>query len=166
MTIFALIIGGGCAIASPFDTPSTLGVDCSAIPNVATVSCQSSKCLVEQCVEGFSVSSTNDSCVPISARDLVGVDAVEGATANVAGILGISEGALASAHVGRDLVGADVVEGLEADVGGLVGVSEAGAASVHVARDLLDAVVGEAAGLDVGGLVGLTEGAAAGVSVA
>ncbi|EPQ51225.1 hypothetical protein GLOTRDRAFT_22182, partial [Gloeophyllum trabeum ATCC 11539] len=54
---------GGCMVPSPFSLNVTMGVDCSAIPNVSYVSCNVGKCQVKSCNDGFVPSPTGDSCV-------------------------------------------------------------------------------------------------------
>ncbi|KAL4244752.1 Protein PriA/CPL1 [Abortiporus biennis] len=59
---------GGCMIPSPFSMASSPaselpGKDCTAIPNVDVVACVSSSCYVRSCKDGYTPSSTRDSCV-------------------------------------------------------------------------------------------------------
>ncbi|KAH7869098.1 hypothetical protein F5879DRAFT_220621 [Lentinula edodes] len=56
---------GGCpmdVVAS--DGKPGLGVDCTIIPGVSDVSCQSGRCAVEKCMPGYAVSRDGRHCVP------------------------------------------------------------------------------------------------------
>ncbi|KAA1472643.1 hypothetical protein DENSPDRAFT_193617 [Dentipellis sp. KUC8613] len=162
---------GGCAIASPFDSLTSrakVGVDCSALPHVSSVSCKASACVVEACASGFEPSPAKDACIAVAVaarRHIVDAAGAEGLVADVAGLVGVKEGAAGVAKVGRDLVDAAGAEGLVADVAGLVGVKEGAVGDVHVLRDLVGAAGAEGLVADVAGLVGVKEGAVGDVHV-
>ncbi|EMD36280.1 hypothetical protein CERSUDRAFT_115230, partial [Gelatoporia subvermispora B] len=163
---------GGCMAPSPFGGAPVNGVDCSALPNVDRVACKASRCVVSTCVEGYSVSSGNDSCVlatPVLAtqkRDLVGAYVNEALDAIVPGVAAVAEHAVADVHVARDIADAFVPEALKADVAHVAHVAEAGVAKVHVGRDLVGAYVNEALDAVVPGVAAVAEHAVADVHVA
>jgi hypothetical protein len=49
---------------SGFTSSASIGTDCSAIPNVDSVSCSRGSCLVESCLNGFKLSDDRSSCIP------------------------------------------------------------------------------------------------------
>ncbi|KAJ7176670.1 hypothetical protein C8R46DRAFT_1188450 [Mycena filopes] len=54
---------GGCVVAHPFaGRKSVSGTDCGRILNTEQVSCQSSKCVVQKCRKGFTLSANKDAC--------------------------------------------------------------------------------------------------------
>ncbi|EMD39476.1 hypothetical protein CERSUDRAFT_45486, partial [Gelatoporia subvermispora B] len=55
---------GGCAI--PLHYASPRGVDCTALPGVADVSCRTGSCLVHRCLPGYQISHDGTFCVRIS----------------------------------------------------------------------------------------------------
>lgn len=56
---------GGCTVAAPFALGDPLrGTDCSAIPHVNEVECRKGQCFISSCLSGFSLSTSNTSCVP------------------------------------------------------------------------------------------------------
>jgi len=59
--------GGGCI--TPFAGRPT-GQDCSALPNVATASCQRGACQVETCIKGFDLK--DGECVETNGAKLLG----------------------------------------------------------------------------------------------
>ena len=95
--------GGGCIVNSPFSTlaaDAPTGKDCSAIPNVADVLCQSGECVVNACKTGFQLSPAGDACVAATKRGLLDLEAVEGASLNLGGI-GIQEEVAPGVHADR-----------------------------------------------------------------
>ncbi|KAJ7220540.1 hypothetical protein GGX14DRAFT_431196 [Mycena pura] len=56
---------GGCVTPHPFPPRSILprGIDCSSIPNARQVSCENSRCVVQQCRRGLTINPTGDGCV-------------------------------------------------------------------------------------------------------
>ncbi|TDL20478.1 hypothetical protein BD410DRAFT_687907, partial [Rickenella mellea] len=52
---------GGCAM--PLHSHSPRGVDCTAIPGVADVACDSGECDVRSCKSGWAISPSGTSCV-------------------------------------------------------------------------------------------------------
>lgn len=54
--------GGGCAF--PLTPYSPIGQDCTAIPGVADVACQSGKCSVRHCMSGYVRSHDGSGCTP------------------------------------------------------------------------------------------------------
>ncbi|KAI0360657.1 hypothetical protein OH77DRAFT_707344 [Trametes cingulata] len=60
---------GGCMVPNPFADPSSgreAGVDCSAVPHVADVSCVSGTCAVRSCRAGWTVNDQGTGCVESS----------------------------------------------------------------------------------------------------
>jgi hypothetical protein len=59
---------GGCAteFADPFFKGET-GKDCTAIPNVDTVSCLQGRCYIKKCNPGFEPTADRSECRPISS---------------------------------------------------------------------------------------------------
>ncbi|KAF8586881.1 hypothetical protein K439DRAFT_1386452 [Ramaria rubella] len=53
---------GGCGI--PLLSTDPVGVDCTAIPGVHDVSCLGSRCVVQRCKSGFTVSDDKTTCIP------------------------------------------------------------------------------------------------------
>ncbi|KAJ7705416.1 hypothetical protein B0H17DRAFT_920170, partial [Mycena rosella] len=55
---------GGCVYPHPFQSKATLprGTDCARIPNARHVSCQNSKCVVQQCRKSYTLSPNGDEC--------------------------------------------------------------------------------------------------------
>ena len=49
---------------TPFDSLSPRGVDCTAIPGVADVSCMRGSCVVRRCTSGYAVTADRSQCVP------------------------------------------------------------------------------------------------------
>ncbi|KAJ7267437.1 hypothetical protein C8J57DRAFT_365925 [Mycena rebaudengoi] len=56
---------GGCSTPHPFKdaVPAPPGVDCGRISNAAQVSCQKSKCVIQQCHDGFKFDDAANECV-------------------------------------------------------------------------------------------------------
>nr|VWO99489.1 Cytochrome P450 monooxygenase CYP52X1 [Ganoderma boninense] len=52
---------GGCM--TPFDSLSPRGVDCTALPGVADVSCMGGACVVRRCKSGYAVTADRSRCV-------------------------------------------------------------------------------------------------------
>ncbi|PCH38975.1 hypothetical protein WOLCODRAFT_29297 [Wolfiporia cocos MD-104 SS10] len=159
---------GGCMAPSPF-TPfgAVTGVDCSAIPNIASVGCQASQCVVSSCIAGYVPSSARDSCVPaltIAKRDLADAGVAEAAAAVVEPVVAVAEAAAAGVHIARDiLIGA--AEAATAVVEPIAAVGEAGVVGVKVLRDIPVLEVVEEVGAVVDPLVAVGEAGVAGVAV-
>jgi len=155
---------GGCMAPSPFAPLSAaIGIDCSAIPNVASVACHISKCVVSACVTGFVPSLALDACVvdvTLGKRDLADAAALEDVTAEVHHLAAVGEVGDAGLHVARDLLGLGAVEGLGAVVAPIAAVGEAGAAGVKVLRDV---GIVEGVEADIAHVAEVGEHAAAGV---
>lgn len=62
------LLGGGCTVASPFGNNVADGTNCKALPNVKDADCDRGSCLVSSCEDGFTVSTTRDSCVKAPAN--------------------------------------------------------------------------------------------------
>lgn len=83
------LVGGGCVL--PLTTYSPIGTDCTAIPGVADVDCQSGKCVVRRCLRGYIPAVDGTSCnpehPPISQPDITGLEEdIELALARVFGL--------------------------------------------------------------------------------
>lgn len=57
---------GGCVKPSPFGSSTANGVNCNAISNVKTATCNNGKCVVQQCEDGYDPTSANDACIRAS----------------------------------------------------------------------------------------------------
>ncbi|KAJ3487114.1 hypothetical protein NLI96_g3749 [Meripilus lineatus] len=60
---------GGCA--NPSGAGVAAGVDCSALPGVADVSCRAGKCDVSQCMPGWKLTPEGDGCISVEATSSV-----------------------------------------------------------------------------------------------
>ncbi|KAF8260047.1 hypothetical protein EI94DRAFT_1812253 [Lactarius quietus] len=57
---------GGCVL--PLTPYSPIGKDCTSIPGVADVSCQSGECIVHRCMPGYVLSRDGTSCISTQAH--------------------------------------------------------------------------------------------------
>jgi hypothetical protein len=59
--------GGGCVV--PLHDKSPLGTDCTSLPGVSDVSCQSGSCIVRRCMPGYTLSFDNSTCVDVESLE-------------------------------------------------------------------------------------------------
>ncbi|KAF9223163.1 hypothetical protein BS17DRAFT_706912 [Gyrodon lividus] len=107
---------GGCVKASPFDSSSTMGVNCHDIPDVDEVTCKDNRCFVHTCKSGFIVTPPgNDWCIPKSKGNVPrsspasDADAVLGSAARPMQGLKIARGELSEAITHASSVGDKLV---------------------------------------------------------
>lgn len=63
----AFCLGGGCIAPNPFisaEEQGLEGLDCTMIPHVRDVKCESGKCVVGGCDDGFRPSNDRETCIP------------------------------------------------------------------------------------------------------
>ncbi|KAF9005083.1 hypothetical protein BDQ17DRAFT_1353759 [Cyathus striatus] len=60
---------GGCMVSLNPGLPDADGVDCTAIPGVADVSCVRGACVVNRCMPGYDLNSSKSSCIYSEEKD-------------------------------------------------------------------------------------------------
>ena len=57
----SICVGGGCVVPLAYGSPH--GIDCTAIPGVADVSCGAGSCIVHRCLPGYTPSLDRSFCI-------------------------------------------------------------------------------------------------------